>query len=294
MNEAEWFSGSDPQTMMEFLRTARAGGGTARYRSEVLLSNRKLRFFACGCCRQVWDRLTDPRSRQAVEVAERYADGEATEEEFTAAQNDVDQAFRDLGNPTRTWSVERKAWWIVRSCLLGPRQAVMEATKMELEGSPATQAALLRCLFGNPWRPVTVAHDGWKDPKSKIIADWRLEEKTVFWKSDWKRLLVWNGGTVPLLARAIYAERRWEDLPILADALIEAGCPEEERCRHCEASGYHRYADFADGTPNYSDSAPCGWCGGDGRVPHPLLPHLRGPGPHAKGCWVVDLILGKS
>jgi hypothetical protein len=55
------------------------------------------------------------------------------------------------------------------------------------------------------------------------------------------------------MARETYAERRYRDLPILADALEDAGC--------------------ADAT---------------------LLAHLRGPGPHACGCWALDLILSKD
>jgi hypothetical protein len=65
--------------------------------------------------------------------------------------------------------------------------------------------------------------------------------------------LAWNGGTLPKLAQAIYDDRRFGDLPILADALEEAGC------------------DNAD-----------------------VLSHCRSEGPHVRGCWVVDLLLGKS
>jgi hypothetical protein len=55
------------------------------------------------------------------------------------------------------------------------------------------------------------------------------------------------------MAQVIYDERKFEDLPFLADALEEAGC------------------DNAD-----------------------ILNHCRGPGPHVRGCWVVDLLLGKE
>jgi hypothetical protein len=55
------------------------------------------------------------------------------------------------------------------------------------------------------------------------------------------------------IARTAYEERRFEDLPLLADVLEEAGC---------------------------TDAA--------------ILVHLRGPGPHVRGCWVVDLVLGKK
>jgi hypothetical protein len=86
------------------------------------------------------------------------------------------------------------------------------------------QAALIRCIFGNPFRPVAVA-PAW---------------------------LAWGDGTVPKLAAGIYAERAFDRAPILADALEDAGCAEGS-----------------------------------------ILSHLRGSGTHARGCWVIDLILGK-
>jgi hypothetical protein len=55
------------------------------------------------------------------------------------------------------------------------------------------------------------------------------------------------------LARSLYEERRFEDMPVLADALEEAGC---------------------------QDAA--------------VLEHCRGPGPHVRGCWVLDVVLGKE
>src|SRR5262245_6333353 len=52
-------------------------------RSKV--GRRKLRLFACACCRQVWDLLDDRRMRRAVEVAEQFAEGLASKEELEAA-----------------------------------------------------------------------------------------------------------------------------------------------------------------------------------------------------------------
>src|SRR4051794_36088693 len=73
MNEADWLNSTDPQPMLEFLRTS----GKA--------SERKLELFAAACCRRVWHLLFDQRSRKAVEVAEAYADERARREALAAA-----------------------------------------------------------------------------------------------------------------------------------------------------------------------------------------------------------------
>jgi hypothetical protein len=91
------------------------------------------------------------------------------------------------------------------------------------EGSK--QSHILRDIFGNPFRPATI-------------------------DSAW---LAWNGGAVRKMAAAIYDGRSFADLPVLADALEDAGC---------------------------ADAA--------------MLAHCRGPGEHVRGCWVVDLLLGKA
>ena len=63
MTEAEWLTADDPHDLLQGVRE--------------VTSERKSRLFACACCRRVRHLLTDPRSWQAVEVAERYADGDA-------------------------------------------------------------------------------------------------------------------------------------------------------------------------------------------------------------------------
>jgi hypothetical protein len=74
-------------------------------------------------------------------------------------------------------------------------------------------------------------------------------------------------------------------LAAVADALEEAGCV-GERCNACGPS-----LESAGIIPRY-------WCGRcdeqTRRLPHPLLAHLRSPGPHFRGCWSIDLILNKE
>jgi hypothetical protein len=197
--------------------------------SDRVASDRKPRLFACACCRQVWHLLTDDRSRRAVEVTERFVDGEATEEEWAAARAAARSAagHTDWDNyapssPSRALA----AWQAAMAAGDAAWDAAWDAAgAAPWDAATKQQAPLLRDIVGNPFRPVTLA----------------------------PAVLAWQGGTVGKLAEGIYEERAFDRLPILADALEDAGC---------------------------TDRA--------------ILDHCRGPGPHARGCWVVDLVLGKQ
>jgi hypothetical protein len=93
MNEVEWLACTDPEQMLAFV------GGKA--------SDQVRRLFACACCRRVWHLLADERSRQAVEVAERFARGHATLEELAAVRHQADQAQADARHAE--WSAEADA-----------------------------------------------------------------------------------------------------------------------------------------------------------------------------------------
>src|SRR5262245_9712586 len=76
MTEWEWQACGDPERMLAHLQG----------RKRPALSDRKLRLFACACCRRVWPLLIDPRSRRAVEVAEQFAEGRVGPLELDDAQ----------------------------------------------------------------------------------------------------------------------------------------------------------------------------------------------------------------
>ncbi len=308
MTEAEWLTCVDPAAMLVWITAQPADRASRGNVTHYVASDRKLRLFACACCRQpeVWDGvvcgwcagigtrledvnpgycatvtcevcrgtgrtggISDPRSRRAVEVAERYADGEATEEELAEANRRGHDACVEGVNRTQSKAeATHFAHALCRPILDVPR--LFAGSEFGRPPS-ATQAALLRCIVGNPWRP------------AQSPPEWLRYARPA-----------WLTPTVHNLARTIYEDRRWGDLGILADALEEADCPAEVTCSECGGKGkIGGGAPLASSTaqPVVTDHARCH---GIGRIPNPLLAHLRSGDIHARGCWVVDLILGKS
>jgi hypothetical protein len=222
---------------------------------ERLKSDRKRRLFACACARETWHLLQDDRSRKAVEVAEAFADGVATGAELRlawgAAWAVAKAANRDVA-VTAAW-VAREALRIRKAA--GPFRGVARAARDEARTArDAARAA--RDAAHAAARAARGAARGAARDAARACRD-------IAWQRH--RLLLDDlAGPDPLpslprtqtvvtLARAIYDLRRWQDLPILADALEEAGCTHTG-----------------------------------------ILSHLRGPGPHARGCHVVDLLLQRE
>ncbi len=222
MTEAEWVVCTDVERMLHFL-----------FKS----TTRKRHLFACACCRRIWALLTDERSRVAVQVAEaRYADKKPfTRQQIrdaqTAAKAAVDEATSEAA-----------------------RQAALAAADALSAG--VCGASHYRLAFSCASAVGDAAGHGW----------WLMEiaAQAVLVRDIWGPLpfrsfgvnpawLEWQRGTIPKLAAAIYDERRFQDLPVLADALEEAGCRDED-----------------------------------------ILSHCRTEGEHVRGCWVVDLGLGKK
>jgi hypothetical protein len=208
--------------------------GTRYPRSRV--SDRKLRLFAVACCRRLWPLLRDERSRRAVEVAESYADGTASESQRQAADQAAAEAFTEASAPLFSRSANASlviACWEVageaaRNTLLNCSTACYDYSfkfwtyRRQREEARRDHLGLLRDLFGNPFRPVTTDS-------------------------------AWLTSTVVTLATGIYVDRAFDRLPILTDSLQDAGCESAD-----------------------------------------ILDHCRGPAPHVRGCWVVDLVLGKG
>jgi hypothetical protein len=213
MTEQEWLLCDQPQAMLDSLPDNASG--------------RKLRLFACYCCRRVWNLLAHEWSKDAIEVAERYADGEATSVELEFAARAASEAEYD-GKKAGGYYASQSAFFVADdSPEFSARQSADSAAaaireRDESEAEVPVQAAFLHDIFGNPFHPLVA------DPS-------------------------WRTTNVVGLAYAIYADRAFDRMPILGDALEDAGCDNADILNHCRQSG-----------------------------------------EHVRGCWVVDLILGKS
>src|SRR6266545_2047065 len=235
MNEADWLACLDPQKLLGFLRDR--------------ASERKLRLFAVACCRHIWHLLIDEQSQQAVTVAERFADGLVGEgarlAAWRAAQVVVDEHLSVVEWETERWVVDAARAAAEAVCAGGEAawednegwQAAAEyaALAARCGGEQRIQVGLLRCLFGNPFQPGAVEHPlglFWVPARNRLYSPAEMESlrpRVVAVRCHW---LSWANRAIAQLAQGIYAGGRWGDLPVLADALEEAGCTEETMLSH--------------------------------------------------------------
>jgi hypothetical protein len=224
MTESEWLACEDPKVMLT--------------RPGRKLSGRKVRLFSCACCHRVWNVVRDERLKRALDNLERYADdsrldGRRIEAGKLAAafrQQHYDEVGKEeeISIAVELWSAAEKTIWRVAAASgQGAAAAFAWADVSEFDTRQRrerkNQALLLRDIFGNPFRPITFS------------PSWRTHAAVT-------------------LARTVYESRDFGPVPILADALQDAGCADEDILNHCRA---------ADGV-------------------------------YVRGCWVIDLLLGKS
>jgi hypothetical protein len=226
MTEAEWLACADPQRIHDVLtgcHTRTDGSVVPQHIRGILpqqLSERKLRLFVCASCRAVWQLLRDGWSRESVDVAERFADGSATEEELRRADRLATDAWNKLGG-AEAESAARLAWYVTGP---SPHPAVYNAISARSRFVDSMVLAnLLRDIFGNPFHP--------RPPRQRRAAK--------PWNEEINRWLAWQDGTVRKLAESIYDERAFESLPILADALEDAGCTDAAVIAHLRSPGPH-------------------------------------------------------
>ena len=269
MTEAEWLGGWSYRRMYDVVRNQ--------------ATTRQVRLYMVACCRLKAVSFFDPRILRALEVAECCADDPQAEAAANAAWDELitspppenaqaepegelarvitavwrllDDCWGGVRYPDARHAIAHAAFMCLRdspgrvftggegdaadyctravdcadSLLLGVKPEVVEQDDgLETEsGIRRAIADLLRDIFGNPFRPSL-------PPPPAVLA--------------------WNDSTVPRIAAGIYEERAFDRMPILADALLDAGCENEEILQHCRQQ----------------------------------------KGVHTRGCWVIDLHLGKE
>jgi hypothetical protein len=199
-------------------REATDAGWLACTNPDSMLSNlrtasaRKLRLFACACCHRVWHLLPEVRSREAVAAAEKWADGLLKSTELRVFQKAAAGTLTPRRRGRSSWAaraaaqvaIPRKQWVGITAwyCRMALEQRVVEEK---------SHCKLLRDIFGIPWRQVSI---------------------DLSWLS-------WQCNTVVHLAQTIYEERAFDRMPILADALEDAGCDNIDILAHCRQPGEH-------------------------------------------------------
>jgi hypothetical protein len=218
VNEAEWLACADPTRML--------GCSPGR------LSTRTLLLWQVACCRRMGTIVRSKWLRQAISVMEQVADGDLPYSSLRGYSRERWEAFPAL-NHAGLWETAEAVLVVVERPDYPSYASVSVVEAVTRVAHVAERAAvreteqrghcdLVRDIIGNPFRPVSF------DPA------WRTE-------------------TAVAVASQMYESRDFGAMPILADALQDAGCTSEDILNHC-----------------------------------------RGPGPHVRGCWVVDLVLGKE
>jgi hypothetical protein len=189
------------------------------------------RLFACACVRRVRHLLRDERSRRAIEVAERFADGEVSREELDATA----LLARAAAEESPVWAASaaaRAAAWIADDEALEAVEAVARAAAEEIigPGRIRDRSTFLDAVF---WA-AKVKREA--DRQERLL--WDLMED-VLPPEDLTIAPAWLTSTVVGVARWIYDQRDFTVLPVLTDALEEAGCAEERLLSHFRNGGEH-------------------------------------------------------
>jgi hypothetical protein len=188
------------------------------------ISTRKARLVRCEICRRLYGSHFDAPLWDVLEIATQYADRLVTESVREQAEKHLRHEIPERYGFAPVW------WQYALACIEEDEDSDWPGDYgSEHRGLPRDESVPLvaaHCyheIFGNPFRPVAFSPE-------------------------------WRTSDVMLLANGIYTDRAFDRMPVLADALQEAGCDSDD-----------------------------------------LLNHLRDPhAVHVRGCWALDLVLGKE
>jgi hypothetical protein len=215
MTEKQWFAARSPHKLVKHLGIQHQQG-------------RKIVLLGIACCRLFNDLLISPQTQKALELLESSVECPADVRQRRFAERQAIRGYRWAILVADRYELPARAVRILTQERFSPPAHVLNdldlaaAREGTRDTSNSEMAALLRDIFGNPFRPYAF------DP-------------------------AWRTSTAVALAQQMYDSRDFGLMPILGDALQDAGCENAD-----------------------------------------ILDHCRGDGPHVRGCWVVDLVLGKE
>ena len=233
MNLPDWIERAAPPQLSHYL--------------DRVASPRKAGLFVRHLCRGFPQIFTDPRSRAALDAADRFEAGDIGDDEFQAAVGAAGDAQAETQAAYNIRAYEPDAY-LATATRAAAMAAGLARTVAEHGHYPQVLSHLRRAVLDHAGRGAGPR----KNPVARVVRPLFFEH---FGDTEHPVALdpAWRTEAVVGLAIRIYADRAFDRLPVLADALEDAGCANAD-----------------------------------------VLGHCRGPGPHARGCWVVDLLLGKT
>ncbi|VTT97136.1 Uncharacterized protein OS=Singulisphaera acidiphila (strain ATCC BAA-1392 / DSM 18658 / VKM B-2454 / MOB10) GN=Sinac_1679 PE=4 SV=1 [Gemmataceae bacterium] len=238
MTEAEWLACKDARDLVT------SGACPA--------SPRKLRLLAVACCRCSRRLLQNPEYRRALDLAEQYADGLVGQEALIEAHRKANGlACRLYPEAEAEREIRRAAEATAIANVVNPgddpaSDAIWQLSRACQRGIDARMVALAHDILGNPFRRVE-RNAPWVAEVRAMIGDAVYRCQDAFNPA-------WLSSDVLALAQGIYDERAFDRMPVLADALQDAGCENVGVLNHCRDAS----------------------------------------ATHVRGCWVVDLALDKG
>jgi hypothetical protein len=237
MTEEEWLTAQISDLLLHFI--------------EPKVLDRKLYYFDTACARRIAPLLVFPASSHAVEVLERFAEGQCGKDVFAELSYDVEGAAfcAEAGDIPWLDAIEQLPISVLTELAANPNLPVESTQRLIISAayfidrifSPVPAKRRFRdpqpSSTGSYFQPVSLVHEVFGNPF-----------RTVKFKKAWRT------DTALSLARQMYESRDFGAMPILADALQDAGCDNDDVLNHC-------------------------------RDPKQV---------HVRGCWVVDLVLGKK
>jgi hypothetical protein len=213
---------------------------------------RKFYRFIAEIGRRLRHLMTEPGPIEMIDLCEKCAEGQITEDELGDVADEHRPSYSGESNASN-WA-NNLYWWVADRCKVNTRSVYHAAEVFALHA--AVEAEILSPRAGYEEIQAVRERPSFAAVRERTQLEWGTLVRDIYGPNPFLPASFdpsWRTSTALALASSMYESRDFAGMPVLADALEEAGCESAD-----------------------------------------VLAHCRGPGPHVRGCWVVDLVLGKS